>query len=77
MIGRLSPNRGKFGIIICRDIANENLMIQRCRDAYLADQGLIIPLTDNDIITILEKKKEGIAHHEDEILSLKSRSVMN
>jgi hypothetical protein len=77
MVGRLSPNRGKFGIIVCRDIDDEALFIQRCADSYKAQHGLIVPLTDTDIIVILERKKLGTMHYEDEILSDKARLVMN
>ncbi|MDD4354020.1 MAG: hypothetical protein PHN56_06210, partial [Candidatus Nanoarchaeia archaeon] len=76
MVGRLSPNRGKFGIIICRTIEDEKLFLRRCADSYKDGHGLIIPFTDKDIRTILEKKKEGFAHYEDKILSEKSRIIM-
>lgn len=77
MVGRLSPNRGKFGIIVCRDIDDEARFMERCADSYLADHGLIIPLTDQDIIAILENRKNGVMHLEDEILSSKARTIMN
>jgi hypothetical protein len=77
MVGRLSPNRGKFGIIVCRDIDDEDLFIQRCADSYKDNHGLIVPLTDSDIIKILEEKKLGTMHYEDEVLSDKVRRVAN
>lgn len=77
MVGRLSPNRGKFGIIVCRDINDEVRFIQRCADSYIADHGLIIPLTDEDVIAMLEQKRAGVMHPEDEILSSKARAIMN
>lgn len=77
MVGRFSPNRGKFGIILCRDIDDEKLFLQRCSDSYKDQHGLIIPLTDADIIKILEQRKAGVVHYEDEILSEKARAVMN
>ena len=75
--GRLSPNRGKFGVIVCRKIDDEALFLQRCADSYKAQRGLVIPLTDVDIIDILEKRKQGVLHSEDDILSDKAREVMN
>ena len=77
MAGRLSPNRGRFGIVVCRDIEDETLFIKRCADNYKAQRGLIVPLTDADIVKILEMKKMGPMHYEDEILSDKARRVMN
>ncbi len=76
MIGRLSPNRGKFGIILCRNIDNEALFIQRCKDTYKDQNGLIIPLTDKDIIKVLEKHKEGVDYI-DQLLSDKARVIMS
>lgn len=77
MIGRLSPNRGRFGIIVCRGIDDEALFIQRCADSFRDDHGLIIPLTDADIIQILNGKKDGTAHPEEDILSEKARRIIN
>lgn len=77
MIGRFSPNRGRFGIIICRNIDNEKLFMQRCADSYKDQHGLIIPLIDKDVIEILTKRKVRVEHFEDEILSTKARIIMN
>jgi hypothetical protein len=76
MAGRLSPNRGKFGIIVCRDIQNEDLFLNRCSDSFTDDHGLIVPITDIDIIEILTRRKEGIEHHEDVILREKTRRII-
>lgn len=77
MVGRLAPNRGKLGIILSRTIDDEELFFKRCHDSYVDDHGLIIPLTDEDIIAILNKKKENVLHPEDEILSDKTRKIIN
>lgn len=77
MVGRFSPNRGKFGIIICRNIDNESLFMKRCSDSYKDQHGLIIPLTDNDITLVLQKKKEGVTDFVEVILAEKARTIMN
>lgn len=76
MVGRLDINRGKFGIIVCRDIEDEQLFLRRCADSFKSGHGLIIPLTDADIIKILTDKKQGIDNPEEQILSTKAREVM-
>ena len=47
------PRRGRVGFLLCRNIDDFDLFIQRCKDTYNDDRGLIIPLVDNDIISLL------------------------
>jgi len=54
LAGRFSVNRGKVGFLLCRQIDDMDLFINRCRDTYRDDRGLIIPLTDNDIVQLLQ-----------------------
>lgn len=51
--GRFSPLRGKFGFIVCRSLADEKLMLERCRDTAKADRGCVLVLTDVKIKTLL------------------------
>ena len=76
MVGRMSPNTGKFGIIVCREIENERHFLKRCSDSYKAQHGLIVPLTDVNIIEILLKRGEGVDHFEDDLLADKARTIM-
>ncbi len=55
LIGRFSKTtRGVFGLLLCRQIKKMDLFIKRCKDTLKDDHGLIIPLTDDDLIVILE-----------------------
>jgi hypothetical protein len=54
LIGRFSLNRGRFGLLFCRNIEKNELFLERCRDTLKDGHGLIIPFTDDDIIRILE-----------------------
>jgi hypothetical protein len=57
--GRFSPLRGKLGFIVCRSLAEERLMLRRCRDAAQADRGCVIVLTDAKIQEMLEFVRVG------------------
>lgn len=58
LIGRFDDVRGRFGIIACRNIDNENLLDRRLRDAAARGQGYIMCLTDSDIKRMLFLKSE-------------------
>lgn len=73
--GRFSLNRGKFGILSCRYFENFQLFMQRCRDTYQDDRGLIIPLVDEDLMTILENIRNQNFGFIDAFLSERIRSI--
>ena len=75
LVGRFSTKRGRLGLLSCRKIDNENLFIKRCIDTFKDDNGLIIPITDNDIIQCLESH-ENISKKFEEILFEKSRTII-
>lgn len=75
LAGRFSTRRGRLGILSCRKIDNEKLFIKRCVDTFKDDNGLIIPITDNDIIQCLECNG-NLAKKFEEILFEKSRIIM-
>jgi hypothetical protein len=75
MIGRFSPNRGKFGLIVCRSLENKQLFTRRCADTYRDGHGIIISLTDEDIIGMLTSLRAGTSHPEDIFLADKFRQI--
>jgi len=54
LLGRFSPARGKFGILLCRSIENKKVMISRCKDILHDHSAYIIVLDDIDIIALLK-----------------------
>jgi len=59
LAGRFSVNRGKFGFLICRRIADKDLFFKRCKDTAVDDRGFIIALDDLDIKQILEYRENN------------------
>ncbi|MFB5269116.1 hypothetical protein ACE41H_20335 [Paenibacillus enshidis] len=75
---RFAFNKGKFGILMCRTIENKDLLYQRCSDTYRDDRGLIIPLDDQDIITMLESIKNNEKDGIEQLLeSIKKKVILN
>lgn len=59
MAGRFSPNRGQFGIIVCRTFEDRDLFYDRCRDTAQDGRGYIVALDDKDIATLLIARSHG------------------
>jgi hypothetical protein len=57
--GRFSPLRGKLGFIVCRSLADEKLMLERCRDTAKADRGCVLVLTDTKVQRLLRCVQAG------------------
>lgn len=57
--GRFSPNRGRIGFICCRSFENRALFVERCRDTFREDRGLVIPLDDQTILRYLDLVEGG------------------
>ena len=73
--GRFSPNRGRVGLLLCRSFTNFNRFIDRCRDTYTDNRGLIIPLTDEDVILLLRNYNNNNSDFLDRYLSDRIRLI--
>jgi len=74
--GRFSPNRGMFGIITCRAIDNLELFLKRCNDTYRDNRGVIIPIVDDDFITLLTALKDDGRNVVEDFLFERLRKVI-
>jgi hypothetical protein len=75
LLGRFHPNRGRFGLLTCRTIQDKDTLIARCRDAHHAQQGLVLPLEDADLVAMLEDVRARTADPGERLLSDRLRDV--
>ena len=47
-----------MGFVVCRKFDNRGLFIKRCQDTYKDGRGLIVPLSDQDLINLLDNHSE-------------------
>jgi hypothetical protein len=52
LLGRFGKQRGKFGLLICRKLADRKTLLARCKDAVHDDKGYVIALEDEDVKTL-------------------------
>lgn len=57
LAGRFSPTRGQFGLLVCRQFADKDLFMRRCRDTALDGRGFIIPLDDMDMKDLVRSRQ--------------------
>lgn len=74
--GRFSTSRGQFGILVCRAIMDEQLFLKRCQDTYKDGRGLIIVLTDKDIINMFEAIKNNNDNEIGEFFDKRKREII-
>ena len=69
LAGRFAVNRGKVGFLCCRTFEDRRLLIERCRDTFQDDRGLILPLDDSAILALLDQIRCGHRSNVDSILT--------
>jgi hypothetical protein len=57
--GRFSAQRGRVGLLVCRQFSDKALFLQRCRDTASDDRGFVIALDDDDVEALVNEKKNG------------------
>jgi len=77
LLGRFDNNRGRFGIIACRNVDNEARLMERQRDLAKGGQAFILTLTDQDFVAILNAKAKVQDQLVENILHQKFRAVIS
>jgi hypothetical protein len=72
--GRLNLNQGHFGILVCRNVNDEQAVYKRCQ-TYLPDRYILF-LTDEDIIELLEYSREDNNDEISDMMDKKLRKLL-
>lgn len=73
--GRFHVNRGRFGLLVCRAVDDMPTLILRCRDAYEAGRGVMLPIVDQDLIGMLQRVIDGESNPYEDFFSARFRAV--
>jgi len=69
MIGRFSNSRGRVGIIFCRHLNNSELFLKRCKDTFNDSNNIILHITDEVLIKLLDEYKQRYEGSYDRVIS--------
>ncbi|MBS3152272.1 hypothetical protein J4230_02580 [Candidatus Woesearchaeota archaeon] len=72
--GRFNKNHGHFGILVCRNIKNEDAMYTRC--STVLPEHVILFLTDKDIFELLELSREQNSAEISDFMDKKLRTLL-
>jgi hypothetical protein len=60
LAGRFSLIRGQLGMLLCRKIDNHRSLMERCWNNAADGHGFIIPLEDNDLKELVDRRRNEI-----------------
>jgi len=72
--GRFKTGRGNFGVLICREVEDEETVIDRCK-SYFPD-SFIICLTDEDVIELMNLSRYNNLSEIYDIMDSKIRQIV-
>lgn len=59
LAGRFGHQRGRFGMLLCRQMDNRQRIVERCRDTASDNRGLMLVFEDADLIQMLTFVVQG------------------
>jgi len=62
---RFSPERGRFGILVCRSIEDRDLIVRRCQAATRDGHGYVVVVDDNDLVALVSEVRGNIMQRYD------------
>jgi hypothetical protein len=64
LAGRFSPERGQFGLLMCRRFDNKKLFQERCRDTAREQKGFIVAIDDADLRSLVDCRQTDRNYYE-------------
>jgi hypothetical protein len=64
LAGRFSPSRGQIGVLACRSFEDKRRFLQRCADTARDSRGFVLPLDDDDLTVMAEKRRDDLLYSE-------------
>lgn len=77
LAGRFGHQRGRFGMLLCRQMDNRQRIIERCRDTASDNRGLMLVLEDRDLIQMLTMVAQGRRRSVDALLRERFSEITN
>ncbi|HDX8437980.1 TPA: hypothetical protein RQN11_003570 [Aeromonas dhakensis] len=77
LAGRFSPNRGKVGILTCREIEDNGRLLLRCIDTAKDARGFIITLDDNELFELIRERQKNPRSNEYSLLRRKFNALID
>lgn len=75
LIHRFHLGESKVALLICRNFENFDSFIETCKDIYQKEIGLIIPLSDEDLINLLNNKNELASDYSNKFFSNRIKTI--
>ena len=72
--GRLNQNRGQFGMLVCRNVADRQAVVSRCK-TYLPNNYVLV-LTDEEIFELLAYARERSRNEVNDFMDRKQRELL-
>jgi len=72
LAGRLNPQRGQFGMLVCRSITDRDDLVRRLQEK-VKSQHYIVTLTDDVLVAMIKAHLSGNSHEVDSLLDQEFR----
>jgi hypothetical protein len=73
---RMSDRRGRFGILVCRNVDNEVKMQARCKASAIDGHAYVIVLQDKDLSILVEEAKNLLSKNRFGLLEQKFKLLV-